>query len=372
VLDDLTQGRANAVRNSLSALFLGGEQLDQHLVNRTFAAVPDIEIWNLYGPTEATANACTGRVTRHCPPTIGRPIANTQVYILDRQLQPVPIGVAGDLHIGGDGLARGYLNRPDLTAEKFIANPFSTDPPSRLYKTGDLGRYHPDGNIEFLGRIDNQVKIRGFRIELGEIEAVLAQHPSIQQAVVFAREDSLSDRRLVSYCVATDGSSPSVHDLRSFLQQKLPDYMVPSAFVFLNSFPLTPNGKLDRKALPAPDHSRPVLDHAFAPPKTLVEEILATIWAEILKLDKIGIHDNFFHLGGHSLLATQIVSRINSYFGIELPLRHIFESPTVAEMAIILSGKQVKQTSEAALTQMIHDVEAMTDEEAQKKIPNRV
>ena len=299
VLDELNPDRATAVRNSLSAVLLGGEQLDQHLVDRTFAAMPEIEIWNLYGPTEATANACTGMVTPHCSPTIGRPIANTQIYILDRQLQPVPIGVAGELHIAGDGLARGYLNRPELTAEKFIANPFSKVPGSRLYKTGDLARYLPNGNIELLGRIDNQVKIRGFRIELGEIESMLVQHPLIQQAVVLAREDTPGDHRLVAYAVATVGANPSADDLRRFLQQKLPDYMVPSAFMFLDSLPLTTNGKLDRKALPALDHSRPELDDAYTAPRTPVEEILAKIWAEVLKLDQVGIHDNFFELGGH-------------------------------------------------------------------------
>ena len=303
-----------------------------------------------------------------CHPTIGRPIANTQISILDRQLQPVPIGVAGELHIAGDGLARGYLHRPELTAEKFIANPFSAVPQSRFYKTGDLARYLPNGNIELLGRIDNQVKIRGFRIELGEIESVLVQHPSIQQAVVLAREDAPGDRRLVAYAVATVGANPSADDLRRFLQQKLPDYMAPSAFMFLDSLPLTTNGKLDRKALPTPDPIRPELEKTFTAPTTPVEGILANIWAAVLKLDKVGIHDNFFHLGGHSLLATQIVSRVHSAFGIELPLRRIFESPTVAGIAIIISQYQAEPSSDAALAQMLRDVEAMTDEEAQNKI----
>ncbi|HET9917757.1 MAG TPA: amino acid adenylation domain-containing protein [Candidatus Binatia bacterium] len=333
VLDDLKLDRLTALRHSLSALLLGGEQLDQDLVDRTFSDMPDIEIWNLYGPTEATANACTGRVMPHSPPAIGRPIANTQVYILDRQLQLVPIGVPGELHIGGDGLARGYLNHPELTAEKFIANPFSPDLTSRLYKTGDLARYLPDGNIEYLGRIDNQVKIRGFRIELGEIEAVLAQHPSIQQAVVLAREDNSGDRRLVAYTVANEGSAPSSHDLRSHLQHTLPEYMVPSAYVFLESLPLTPNGKIDRKALPAPDQTRPELEDTFAAPRTPVEEILANIWCTVLKLDKVGIYDNFFQLGGHSLLATQVVARIRETVQFDLPLRCLFESPTIQGLA---------------------------------------
>jgi acyl-coenzyme A synthetase/AMP-(fatty) acid ligase len=218
----------------------------------------------------------------------------TQIYILDPHLNPVPIGVVGELHIGGMGLARGYLNRRELTAEKFVTNPFSDQSGARLYKTGDLARYLPDGNIEFVGRTDNQVKIRGFRIELGEIECVLAQNPAIRQVVLLARQDAPDDIRLVAYMVAAAGSNPSADDLRSFLQSKLPDYMVPSAFLFLDSLPLTSNGKLDRKALPAPDHSRPELYDAFVAPRNAVEAVLANIWAEVLKLEKVGIRDNSF------------------------------------------------------------------------------
>ena len=245
----------------------------------------------------------------------------------------MPIGVPGELYVGGAGLARGYLNRSGLTAERFVGHPFDDGEGRRLYRSGDLVRRRADGDIEYLGRIDNQVKIRGFRIELGEIEAVLAQHPSIQQAVVLAREDSPGDKRLIAYVVTADGSAISVHDLRSYLQLKLPDYMVPSAFVFLDSLPLTPNGKLDRKALPAPDHSRSNSDQSYSAPRTPVEELLAGIWAEVLKLDEVGIHDNFFELGGHSLLATQFVARINTAFQIDFPLRRLFETPTIAGLA---------------------------------------
>ena len=348
-------------------ILCGGETLTPDLATQLLTR--SSTLWNVYGPTETTIWSSIFRIeTPNGLIPIGRPIANTQMYILDRYQQPLPIGVPGELYIGGAGLARGYLNRPDLTDEYFIANPFSNDPESRLYKTGDLARYLPDGNILFLGRIDNQVKIRGYRIELGEIESVLAQHPAIQQAVVLAREDIPGDRRLVAYTVTTDGSAPSAHDLRSFVQLKLPDYMVPSAYVFLDSLPLTPNGKLDRKVLPVPDHSRPELDDAFAAPGTPVEKILANIWAEILKLDKVGIRDNFFELGGHSLLATQVVSRIRSAFSIEFPLRQLFESPTVAEMAIIITSDQAKRASEAALEQMLREVEGMKDEEVRKQI----
>ena len=326
--------------------------------------MPHIKIWNLYGPTEATANACMGIIVPRCTLTIGKPIGNTQVYILDPHLNPVPIGVAGELHIGGHGLARGYLNCPELTAEKFIANPFSTDAPNRLYKTGDIARYLPDGNIEFLGRIDTQVKIRGFRIELGEIEMVLGQHPTVREAVVLASEDSPGDKRLVAYVVAPPDTSTNA--LRSFLKQKLPEFMVPAVFVYLDSLPLTPNGKVDRRALPVPDQSRPNLGETYVGPRFPLEETVARIWAETLKLEKVGMHDNFFDLGGNSLLAVQIVSRIRSAFSIEFPLRSLFEIPTVAEIAAMIEQNQAQRASDPELAKILREVEAMTEEEAQK------
>ena len=331
--------------NSLRQVICSGEALSYELQQRFFERSA-AALHNLYGPTEASIDVTAWQCRRESALTvvpIGRPIANTQIYLLDRRLQPVPVGVAAELHIGGVGLARGYLNRSELTQERFIANPFSNDPESRLYKTGDLARYLPDGNIQFLGRLDNQIKLRGYRIELGEIESVLAQHPDIQQAVVLTREDKPGDRRLVAYCVATANSNALPRDLRSYLQHKLPDYMIPSAFVLLDSLPLTPNGKLDRKSLPAPGHDRPEPDDGFAAPRTPLEESLANIWAEVLKLDKVGIHDNFFHLGGHSLLATQVVSRMRNAFSIEVRLRQMFESPTIAEMATLITENQVKR-----------------------------
>ena len=332
---------ADQLAHRSRALVIGGEALTFEQLGLWSAHVPEIRLINEYGPTETVVGCSAYEVApgnlRSGPVPIGRPIANTQIYILDPHLNPVPIGVAGELHIGGIGLARGYLNRRELTAEKFVANPFSDQPGARLYKTGDLARYLPDGNIEFLGRTDNQVKIRGFRIELGEIECVLAQHPAIRQAVLLAREDAPGDIRLVAYLVAAAGSTPSATDLRSFLQNKLPDYMVPSVIVFLDSLPLTPNGKLDRKALPPPDHSRSAPDDAFVAPRNPVETVLANIWAEVLKLEKVGVHDNFFNLGGHSLLATQVLSRMRNAFFIEVPLRQIFEAPTVAEMATTIT-----------------------------------
>ena len=263
--------------------------------------------------------------------TIGRPIANTWVYLLDSHLNAVPVGVVGELYIGGEGLARGYWDRPESTAERFIPDLFSKKPGARMYRTGDLARYLPDGNVEFLGRIDNQVKIRGFRIELGEIEAALSQHPAVQEVVVTAREDESSDKRLVAYVVSTH--TLVISDLQEFVRQKLPEYMVPSAFVRLECLPLSLNGKIERSALPAPNKSRPELMATFVAPRTHVEEMLARIWAELLKLDRIGIHDNFFDLGGHSLLATQVISRVHNTFRAKLPLRAIFEAPTVAGLA---------------------------------------
>jgi surfactin family lipopeptide synthetase A len=288
----------------------------------------------LYGPTEAAVHvtfwACE-RESRLRTVPIGRPIANTQIHILDRHLQPTPIGVPGELHIGGIGLARGYHNRAELTAEKFIPDPFRSVPGARLYKTGDLARYLPDGAIEYLGRLDYQVKIRGFRIELGEIESVLAELPGVREAVVVAREDVPGDKRLVAYLTTHGGKKPKDSELRGLLQATLPDYMVPSAFVTLDRLPLTPNGKVDRRALPRPDRqSNPA---GFVPPASATEKVLANIWGEVLEIKQVGRHDNFFELGGHSLLATRIVSRIHNSFQVALPLHYVFEAPTVASLA---------------------------------------
>ncbi|HEY3304677.1 MAG TPA: amino acid adenylation domain-containing protein [Candidatus Binatia bacterium] len=311
-------------------IIAGGEPLTRELASQLLAR--SSSLWNGYGPTETTVYSSLYRVdTLERPISIGRPVPNTRLYILDSHFQPVPIGVPGELLIGGIGVAHGYLNRPELTAEKFIRDPFSEDPESRLYRTGDLVRYLPDGNIDYLGRIDNQVKLRGFRIEPGEIETVLAQHPIVRQAVITAREDVPGDKRLVAYVVANEEKEGAAAELRNFLKAKLPDYMVPSAFVFMESLPLTPNGKIDRRALPAPDRTR--LDEDYVAPRTLLEELIAEIWAEVLKLEKVGIHNDFFDLGGHSLLATQVVSRMRESLQVEFPLRALFEEPTVSGLA---------------------------------------
>jgi amino acid adenylation domain-containing protein len=323
---------------SLRLIIIGGEKaLTERWKTWLEYVGPRVRLVNNYGPTEATVGATICDLSATNPALgelpIGRPISNVQIYILDRYLQPVPIGVPGELHIGGDGLARGYLNRPDLTEEKFIPNPFSHQPNSRLYKTGDLARYLPDGNIEYISRIDNQVKIRGFRIELGEIEAVLSQHPEIRETVVIARENVAGGKQLVAYVVPYQEPAPAISDLRRFLKEQLPDYMVPSAFVALESLPLTPNGKVDRRALPAPDPTKLKLQDNFVYPRTPVEEVLAEIWASVLGRIRVGIFDNFFELGGHSLLATQVISRVRQTFQVELPLRSLFASPTVADLA---------------------------------------
>jgi amino acid adenylation domain-containing protein len=307
----------------------GGEALTRDLANQLLER--GAEVWNLYGPTETTIWSAVMllRESGTDAVPIGRPLANTQLYVLDGDLSPVPIGVAGELYIGGVGLARGYLNRPGLTAERFVPNPFAVG--ERLYRTGDLGRWRADGTLEFLGRIDHQVKVRGFRIELGEIEAALLQHPGVRQAVTVARDDGPGEKRLVAYVVPHDGLGPSAGDLRAHLKASLPDYMVPSAFVMMPALPLTPNGKVDRRALPAPDGQAE--QRLYVAPRTPSEEMLAAILADVLRLPRVGVHDNFFDLGGHSLLAMRVTARVRQTFGVELPLRTIFQTPTIAELA---------------------------------------
>ncbi|WP_373690630.1 amino acid adenylation domain-containing protein [Desmonostoc muscorum] len=335
---------------SLKRVICSGEALPVELQERFFARL-DCELHNLYGPTEAAIDVtywqCFPDANFRTVP-IGQPIANTQIYILDEHLQPVPVGVAGELHIGGLGLARGYLNRPELTKEKFILNPFSDEPYSRLYKTGDLARYLPDGTIEYLGRIDNQVKIRGFRIELGEIEALLNQHDDVQASCVIAREDNPGDKRLVAYIVGDQQHSPTITQLRQFLSSQLPQYMIPHAFVMLESLPLTPNGKVDRRALKAPD-SRGELEVSFVAPRNQIEEILAQIWAEVLRVEQVGIHDNFFELGGDSILSIQIISRAK-LAGLQLTLKQLFAHQTIAELATVANIASVIQIEQGLVT----------------------
>ena len=361
------------VPKSLREIITAGEQL--HItppIISLFHQLTDATFHNQYGPSEShvvTAFTLTGRPEAWPPlPSIGRPISNTQIFLLDPSLNPVPIGVCGELYIGGDGVARGYLHWPELTAEKFIPSPFSSEPGARLYKTGDLARYRSDGSIEFLGRTDAQVKIRGFRIELGEIESVLREHPGVLETVVAAREEASCGRRLVAYVVHRQGTPPSVSELRSSLSRKLPEYMIPSAFVVLDALPLTPNGKVDRKALPAPDQSRPELDQGYQAPRTPMEEMLAKIWAEVLKVEKVGIHDNFFDLGGHSLLATQVISRLRVLSQIEVTVRALFEKPTIADLTSAILAQQAETLDGGDLAGMLADIEECSEKEAEGKI----
>ncbi|MEH1944161.1 MAG: amino acid adenylation domain-containing protein [Nostoc sp.] len=326
---------------TLKYLLFGGEAVDTRWIKKIIKHGAPKHLIHVYGPTENTTFSSYYYVQELPSATsspIGRPITNTQIYILDTCLQPVPVGVTGELYIGGEGLAREYLNRPELTTKHFIPHPFSNNPKTRLYKTGDLARYLPDGNIEFLGRVDNQVKIRGFRIELSEIEAVLSQYPAVKETVVIAREDVPDDKYLVAYIVlnqeqiAMQEVQGFASLFRQFLKEKLPEYMVPSAYAILESLPLTPNGKVDRRALPMPD-TITFNNQDYVAPRSQVEELLAQIWAKVLGKEQVGIHDNFFELGGHSLLATVLTSRIRDTFQIDLPVRNLFEAPTVEQLS---------------------------------------
>jgi amino acid adenylation domain-containing protein len=344
---------------ALRSIVVGGEACTAEIAARWSGGRL---FFNAYAPTEATIYS----TLMLCPegnrktPALGRPIQNMQVYLLDHYGQPALAGVPGELHIGGVGVARGYLNRPELTAEKFISDPFSGSHGARLYKTGDLARFLPDGNLEFLGRTDHQVKIRGFRIELAEIETVLGEHPLVREVAVIAREDAPGDKRIVAYIVPRTGHAPDISDLRSHLKRRLPDYMLPSVFVTLESMPLSETGKIDRESLPMPEQSRPELEQSYAAPATALEKILAGIFSEVLKIERIGVRDNFFELGGHSLLATRVVSKIREIFEIELPVRKLFEEPTVSGLASAIVTNERARIERTA--EVLCEISAMSDD----------
>jgi amino acid adenylation domain-containing protein len=320
-----------------------GESLPSELARRFVAAMPEARLINLYGSSEAAADAthCEVRDPADGVP-IGQPIANMRAYVLDRALEPAAVGVAGELHLAGAGLARGYLHRPELTAETFLPDPFDDEPGGRLYRTGDWARWREDGQLEFLGRVDQQVKVRGHRIELGEIEAALAQHPGARQAVAVPREDAVGERSLVAYVVA-EGPPLSVSELRAFLGRRLPEYMVPAHFVMIEALPLTPSGKVDRKALPEPGTDTPRVDDGFVPPRNPLEEAVAAVWTDVLGLERVGAHDDFFELGGHSLKAAQVVSRLHAAFGVELSLARIFEARRLEQLAVAIEEALVAE-----------------------------
>ncbi len=329
------------------AFVIGGENLTAEQIAFWQENAPNTLLFNEYGPTETVVGCVVFEAHQwqgSGSVPIGRAIPNTRVYVLDSQLNPVPIGVPGELYIGGAGVARGYLNRPDLTAERFIPDPFSSEPGARLYKTGDLVRYLKSGQMEFLGRVDHQVKIRGYRIELGEIENVIREFDAVTDAVALVRNDFANDPRLVAYLIVKDQESFSEQALREHLKQHLPDYMIPGWFVMVENWPLTPNGKIDRKALPRPDYEAGEAQQEYVAPRTAEEEILCGIWQDILHIERVGVHHNFFELGGHSLLATQLISRIRDAFGVELPLKDLFEAPTVAQL--ILKIDQARMQAE--------------------------
>ncbi len=365
MIDTMPQGLLE-----VKQLLFGGESVSLPHVRRALELLPRTQLIHAYGPSECTVFTCCYPIPKqlaenvHSIP-IGKPIGDRIVYILDGDLHRVPIGVPGELYVGGASVARGYLNQPKLTSEKFICNPFIEG--DKLYKTGDLARRLPDGNIEFIGRIDTQIKIRGFRIELGEIEAILIQHFDIKQVVVMAREDEPGKKYLVAYLVTKD-NQPTPSTLQNFLKKKLPDYMIPAIFLFLEAFPLTPNGKINHRALPAPDISQRNLEVDFVAPRTPTEQELAMIWAEVLKVKQVGIYDNFFELGGHSLLATQVISRLREAFSLDFSLRYLFENPTIAELAQKVSEQQIEQAENDAIAQILREVDQLSEEEVTQQL----
>ncbi|AOY83391.1 non-ribosomal peptide synthetase [Moorena producens JHB] len=347
--------RINAIPDSVKVINLAGEPFSNQLLQRLYQQENIQSVYNLYGPSEYTTYTTftllkKGTTTQ---PTIGHPIANTQVYILDSHLQPVPIGVVGELYIGGDGLARGYHNRPELTAEKFIPNPFDNSTSTRLYKTGDLARYLPDGNIAFIGRIDHQVKIRGFRIEMGEIEAFVSQYPDVKENAVIAQSDPAGGKRLVVYIVPKQESTQDtslIPHIRKFLKQKLPEYMIPAAFVLLDAFPLTPNGKIDRRALPVPDTVPSGLSTVYVMPQTETEQLIAKIWQEVLQIEKVGIYDNFFELGGHSLLIIKVHKKLQEVYAQNISIVKLFQYPNISEFSKYLIDLERQKETDSLTT----------------------
>lgn len=346
---------------AIKHVMIGGEAFPASLARRLTEVLPS-GITNMYGPTETTIWSSTAPVRPNEDLTIGRPIANTAMYVVDANGVPVPTGVPGELWIGGKGVARGYLKRPELTAERFLEDPFLKNG-DRVYRTGDLVRYRSDGTIDFLGRMDYQVKVRGYRIELGEIESVLASHPDVAEAVAVVREDSPDDRRIVAYVIGVGTIKPAASELRQHLAERLPDYMVPTNFVVLDRFPITPNGKVDRKRLPAPLEVTDVDREDIVVPRNPLEKELAQIWEHILQVSNLGVTDNFFDLGGNSLIAVNLVSRVRSKLGVELPLMALFRSPTVADMSTVVAELQISQASEDELEEAMSNLSVLSDEE---------
>jgi amino acid adenylation domain-containing protein len=349
----------------LREMIVAGEACPPALVQEA-AAQPGLALYNEYGPTEATVWATVHRCSPEdqAPVPIGRPVQNTRLYLLDEHGHPVPVGVAGELHIGGAGVARGYLDEPALTAAAFLPDPFDTRPGARMYRTGDLARYRPDGVLDFLGRNDQQVKIRGFRIEPGEIEARLVAHPDVREAAVLAREDVPGEKRLVAYVTLAQGAVASgiATRLRADVEGRLPDYMLPAAYVVLDALPLSPNGKLDRQALPAPAGEAYARRH-YEAPWDGVEQALAQLWSDLLRVDRVGRHDRFFELGGHSLLAIQLVTRVRETFGVDLSLKVLFERQSLEALADLITSLQLASYDASDLQALEQQLQALSEEQ---------
>jgi amino acid adenylation domain-containing protein len=369
--------QSSAATTNLRLVIFGGEALELQSLKPWFERHGDLspQLVNMYGITETTVHVTYRPLTAadlNCTASlIGSPIPDLQVYILDQHLHPVPIGIPGEMYVAGAGLAPSYFQRPDLTAERFIPNPFSTLPGARLYKSGDLARYQPSGDIEYFGRLDHQVKIRGFRVELGEIETVLASHPAVRAAVVIERQDQPGHKILVAYVVPDPLHTLSIGELRNLLKEKLPDYMIPSAFVILDLLPLTAHGKIDRRALPPPDGARASSEDGFVAPRTDLEKVLAGIYAETLGLKQVGIHENFFELGGHSLLATQVVSRVRDSLRVEVPLPLFFRAGTVAELAVAVLHSEGDKKQAERIARALEKLKGMSEEEKRNVIEEK-
>jgi acyl-coenzyme A synthetase/AMP-(fatty) acid ligase/acyl carrier protein len=367
-------GRLGAVRQVVA----GGDVLRPGDVERVVSAV-GCRMVNGYGPTEVTTFTCCyevgGEGVGGGVVPIGRPIGNTRVYVLDGFLEPVPVGVRGELYAGGDGLARGYGGRAALTAERFVPDMYGGYG-RRLYRTGDVARYRDGGEVEFVGRVDDQAKVRGYRVEPGEVAVVLARREGVREAVAVVRGGEAGEKRLVAYVVLEDGAGtvgasrpPTVDELRRYCSGVLPEYMVPSVFVVCDELPRTSSGKIDRPALPAPDRARPELEEAYIAPRTSVEREIADIWNDIIEIDRVGVHDNFFDLGGNSLLATQLVSRLRDSFQVELPLRRIFEDPTIEGLArMIGEGAEEKREETDRISSILKAMEHISDEDAKRML----
>jgi amino acid adenylation domain-containing protein len=376
-LQQLAEGynRQPEIKTPLRRVIAGSEQLQiTQAIGRMFREVKHLRLYNEYGPSEAhvvTALELEQEVEKWEPrPCVGRPIWNTQIYIVDERMEPVIIGAPGELYIGGEGVARGYWRKPELTAERFVPDPHGLSPGSRLYRTGDVARYREDGKIDFLGRKDNQVKIRGYRVELGEIESELSQHPGVKEVVVAVWDRAGAGKRLVAYLVVEKDKEVSISELRSYLSERVPAYMLPSSYVMLEEMPLTGNGKVDRGKLPEPEPLRPALEQKYEAPETATHQVIAGIWEEVLGIERVGIKDNFFELGGHSLLATQVISRVRDAFQVEIALRNLFESPTVEGLIEKMIQHEPQSGSLEEIARIWQEVERLSEDET-KEILNQ-